>query len=145
MAKEYIATRQLVIGSDEKDEERSTEDHQVNKTTVYEAGDVVKGADKFDNLDALVANHYLVEKTAKSVKEAKASRTEDKVAELGPAATEVERSAARAEAAGAKAPKEIEETPAAESPATEKPPATRKKTSARKSTRKTSGRKSPRT
>jgi hypothetical protein len=147
MGKEYIAARAVDIGSNEVDEDRSTDDHQVMKVHHYEPGEVVKGADGFGNLKALVDNGYLAEKTKDSVKAAKAGAdtTEDKVAELGPAATEVERSAARAEAAGAKPPKEIEEAPAVESPATEKPPKAKKTTARKTTTRKTSGRKSPRT
>ena len=140
MGKEFVALRSLDIGSGEIDEDRSTDDHQVAKVIHYEKGEVVKGAEGFSNLEGLVANGYLAEKTKENSKVDDA--TQDAVDELGPAATEVERSAARAEAAGAKPPKEVEETPAVESPATEKPPKT--KTTARKSTRKSSARKSTR-
>ena len=140
MGKEYVALRPLDIGSSEIDEDRSTDEHQVAVVHHYQKGEVVKGAEGFTNLDALIANDYLAEKTKENSKVD--DDTQDAVDALGPAATEVERSAARAEAAGAKPPKEIEATPAAESPATEKPPAKAKTT--RKSTRKSAARKSTR-
>jgi len=66
MGKEYEAARPLDIGSDEIDEDRSTEDHKVAKVLHYEEGEVVDGAEDFPNLKGLVDNGYLREKAGSS-------------------------------------------------------------------------------
>jgi hypothetical protein len=60
MAKTYVAARPIAVGSDEV--EKDEDGNERNVVHHYEEGEVVAGAEGFDNLDALVANGYLREK-----------------------------------------------------------------------------------